>query len=83
MGDSFLLCYTSVANEMRMNILFFLPIVPGECHQKEASSPQQLTEFQLEHLSSQQTRYDADTYNIDWEEVKAGRAAGMPGGWVS
>ena len=64
-------------------ILLFLLIVPGECHKEEASSPQQLTEFQLEHLSSQQKRYDAKTYNIDWEEVKAGQAAGMPGGWVS
>ena len=64
------------------NILLFLPNVPEECHEEEASSPQQLTEFQLEHLNSQQRRYDAKTYNIDWEEVKAGQAAGMPGEWV-
>lgn len=43
----------------------------------------ELTEFQLEHISSQQSKYDTKTYNIDWEEVKTGKAAGMPGRWVS
>jgi hypothetical protein len=43
----------------------------------------EVTEFQLEHISSQQRKYDAPTYNIDWDEVKTGKAAGMPGGWVS
>ena len=55
--------------------------VPGECSVEELSSLE-LTEFQLEHISSQQRKYNAKTYNIDWEEVKTGKAAGMPGGWV-
>lgn len=46
-------------------------------------SPPELTEFQLEHLSSQQSKYNTETYNINWEQVKSGQAAGMPGGWVS
>lgn len=49
----------------------------------ELSSCLEVTEFQLEHISSQQRKYSAKTYNIDWEDVKAGKAAGMPGGWVS
>ena len=49
----------------------------------EELSSLELTEFQLEHISSQQRKYDSRTYNIDWDEVKTGKAAGMPGGWVS
>lgn len=56
--------------------------VLGECSMEELSSLE-LTEFQLEHISSQQRKYDSRTYNIDWDEVKTGKAAGMPGGWVS
>ena len=50
---------------------------------KEEASLSTLTEFQLEHISSQQSKYDTQKYNIDWDEVKRGKAAGMPGGWVS
>lgn len=50
---------------------------------EELSSSLEVTEFQLKHISSQQRKYDSQTYNIDWEEVKTGKAAGMPGGWVS
>ena len=62
--------------------LFVLLIHSGECSIEELSSLE-LTEFQVEHISSQQRKYDAKAYNIDWEEVKTGKAAGMPGGWVS
>ena len=36
----------------------------------------------MENIRSQQSQYDAETYNIDWDEVKAGKAAAMPGTWV-
>ncbi len=36
---------------------------------------------QLEHISDQEATYSGLDYTIDWEEVKLGKAAGMPGGW--
>lgn len=34
------------------------------------------------HLLAQQQCYGGPEYGIDWEEVKSGRAAGMPGIWT-
>lgn len=36
-----------------------------------------------EHIADQQQMYAGPDYNINWEEVKEGKAAGMPGAWVS
>ena len=35
------------------------------------------------YLEEQQQDYGASEYNINWEEVKMGKSAGMPGKWVS
>ena len=34
-------------------------------------------------VMEQQMAYREPKYSIDWEEVKKGKAAGMPGKWVS
>ena len=34
-------------------------------------------------VMEQQMTYGGPEYSIDWEEVKRGKAAGMPGKWVS
>lgn len=36
-----------------------------------------------EFLEEQQEQYGGSEYGIDWEEVKEGKSAGMPGKWVS
>ncbi len=35
----------------------------------------------LEHIAELEAAYSGSDYNINWEEVKLGKAAGMPGGW--
>lgn len=53
----------------------FLVPVP---HPESAPGPN------MEHyLEEQQQAYGGSEYGIDWEEVKGGTSAGMPGRWVS
>ena len=35
------------------------------------------------YWEEQQRQYAGSEYNINWEEVKEGKSAGMPGRWVS
>ncbi len=36
---------------------------------------------QLVHIAEQESAYNDPDFNIDWDEVKLGKAAGMPGAW--
>ena len=35
-----------------------------------------------QHWQEQEATYGGSEYDINWEEVKAGRSSGMPGKWV-
>ena len=42
----------------------------------------ELDEAREQYLEEQKELYQEDLYDIDWEEVRRGQCAGMPGKWV-
>ena len=59
------------------------------CHQRdshwtlvaEKREPYVVSKKRLEHIAEQESTYEGPDYDINWEEVRQGKAAGMPGSW--
>lgn len=57
-------------------------LVKKKCDLSQLQDSYTVSPSHLEHVATLESVYSGPDYQIDWGEVKQGKAAGMPGQWT-